>query len=153
MKKLFILLNLGLCCCLFGGCNVNPSKTDAYDDVQLDEIGETTAPLWWYDAEQDVFHDVDTVKQDMTITVNLPKDCKLFYVSENRLVNVIAKCNQAEIPEMSYFTAYGFDENDLHLANNHDWRNWAAGDSCLTGDFVLTLWYGEHRVIINGKVR
>lgn len=153
MKKTIFFLSLVFAAWLINGCAQTAQQNSDTDEVQDHEFGETTPAIWWYDVVQDVFYDVDTVKQDTTITVNLPKECKLFYLSDYPVINVVVRCERAEIPELSYFTAYGFDENDLHLANDRDWRNWAAGDNILTGDFVLTLWYGKHRVTINGKVR
>ena len=146
MKKLRIILVMLVVACTCG-CN-QPTRHAQPADEEF--AYETCSPLWWYAPDEDTFYDVDTVDCNMQITVNLPSANQTFFQSKNHIINVWSHYDGEEIPEMSNFVATNYDDVDIWFADNENWKSLSRGDSLISGDFIIILYYGDDTVKVRG---
>lgn len=146
MKKLILFCSLLTAVSFFCSCN-NTQTEEIEDEI----ASQTMSPLWWYAPDEDAFYDVDTVDSNMQITVNLPAANQTFFQSKEHIINIWSHYEGEEIPEMSNFVASGYDDVDIWFVNQDNWTNLARGDSAISGDFIITLYYGNDTVKVHGR--
>lgn len=146
MKKLRIILVMlvfaSICDCNRLTQSIQP------DDEEF--ACETCSPLWWYAPDEDAFYDIDTVEHNMTISLSIPAANPTFFKSGKKVLNIWSHYDGEEIPELSNFVATNYDDVDIWFADNENWKSLSRGDSLISGDFIIILYYGDDTVKVRG---
>ncbi len=146
---LFVALLATICLC---ACNSANQTEESYADKPKPSFVSETMPLVsWYSPEEDDFHSIDTIDGNAKITLTIPADHPTFFSTKDHVMNIWSRYEEEDSLELSNFVAVRYDDADIWFVNQDNWTNLSRGDSAISGDFIITLYYGNDTVKVHGR--
>ena len=143
MRKTTLLLMLSVCGLISASAQTAAkmeAESAAYENCKLVEDGKYSGGKA-----------LELTEGNAKITLTIPADHPTFFSTKDHVMNIWSRYEEEDSLELSNFVAVRYDDADIWFVNQDNWTNLSRGDSAISGDFIITLYYGNDTVKVRGR--